>query len=464
MGERVGKMRKFPPLGSGRVTWVDDASGIETMRTAVLDPSTRTTRRPLRRPLRRRRRRGARRAVGGGSGRGVASAQALAGGAAAGGDARRGVSRGRGVADATRRRRDDRYDRYDRYDANAEAFDAFLRDLLDAPDVVRLGFGFEYDLSRLRRGYAGRLSSLERRREAQTTTTDENRVNEFGETGHALGARVVDVKALALCAFPDKQKLARVGLATLVASVLGAYVDKTEQCSDWERRPLTTDQVDYAAADAHVLTVLFDRCFNHAPAAVAEALADPAAPLARAPGRTEADERTRSRTGGGEEETRRRGEERPPRSRPAGGIRVRRAGGAAAAPRRGSLGGRRHVRGTEAGGGGVRRRRRRRKRPGRRRRRVRRLSRALRQRGADEPAVRERVLGRGGPGFESHVARGRDVVVPGRRRPEGDRVRARGRSDGGLRPRRGIRKVVSRRKLLCCFCGPRRERTRASGG
>ena len=112
--------------------------------------------------------------------------------------------------------------------------------------------------------------------------------------------------ALALCAFPDKQKLTRVGLATLVASVLGAYVDKTEQCSDWERRPLTTDQVDYAAADAHVLTVLFDRCFNHAPAAVAEALADPAAPLARAPGRTEADERTRSRAWRGEEETRRR--------------------------------------------------------------------------------------------------------------------------------------------------------------
>ena len=90
---------------------------------------------------------------------------------------------------------DDRYDRYDdRYDENAEAFDAFLRDLLDAPDVVRLGFGFEYDLSRLRRGYAGRLSSLERRREdANDEDSDERRVNEFGETGHALGTRIVDV-------------------------------------------------------------------------------------------------------------------------------------------------------------------------------------------------------------------------------------------------------------------------------
>ena len=56
-------------------------------------------------------------------------------------------------------------------------------------------------------------------------------VSEFGETGHpVLGDAVVDVKAVALCAFPGKQKLVRVGLATVVSSVLGAYVDKTEQC------------------------------------------------------------------------------------------------------------------------------------------------------------------------------------------------------------------------------------------
>ena len=287
VGERVGKMRKFPPLGSDAVTWVDDARGIDAMRTAVLDPSTRTRDRYDRYDDR-------------------YDGAAPDAPWVVGLDAEWRPHKHSPVAllqVATRdeaflvdvaslMRRDDRYDRYDRYDANAEAFDAFLRDLLDAPDVVRLGFGFEYDLSRLRRSYAGRLSSLDRKRADDDDDSDENRVNEFGETGHALGARVVDVKALALCAFPDKRKLARVGLATLVASVLGAYVDKTEQCSDWERRPLTTDQVEYAAADAHVLTVLFDRCFNHAPDAVSSALADPAA-------LREADERTRSRTGGG---------------------------------------------------------------------------------------------------------------------------------------------------------------------
>ena len=315
-GERVGKMRKFPPLGSDAVTWVDDAIGIRAMRAAVLDPSTRTRDdryddryddgaapdapwvvgldaewRPHKHSP-------------------VALLQV----------ATRDEAFLVDVASLMRREVDDAGGDAGG-DADAEAFDAFLRDLLDAPDVVRLGFGFEYDLSRLRRGYAGRLSSLERRR----VSGDEDRVNEFGETGHALGTRVVDVKALALCAFPDKRKLARVGLATLVASVLGAYVDKTEQCSDWERRPLTNDQVDYAAADAHVLTVLFDRCFNHAPAAVAEALADPAAPLAKPPPRTEADERTsrsKRRDGdvsvaGAERSDGRRRAGRVPRSNPA---------------------------------------------------------------------------------------------------------------------------------------------------
>ena len=302
VGERVGKMRKFPPLGSDAVTWVDDARGIDAMRTAVLDPSTRTRDRYDR--------------YGDRYDGAAPDAPWVVGLDAEWRPHKHSpvallqvATRDKAflVDVASLMRRDegnDRYDRYDRHDANAEAFDAFLRDLLDAPDVVRLGFGFEYDLSRLRRSYAGRLSSLDRKPADDDDDSDENRVNEFGETGHALGTRVVDVKALALCAFPDKRKLARVGLATLVASVLGAYVDKTEQCSDWERRPLTTDQVDYAAADAHVLTVLFDRCFNHSPDAVSSALADPATPLARAAGAREADERTRSRTGGGKKKKR----------------------------------------------------------------------------------------------------------------------------------------------------------------
>ena len=47
-------------------------------------------------------------------------------------------------------------------------------------------------------------------------------------------------------------------LRTVCASWLRAQLDKAEQCSDWDRRPLTEAQVAYAALDAAVLLRLRD--------------------------------------------------------------------------------------------------------------------------------------------------------------------------------------------------------------
>ena len=150
-------------------------------------------------------------------------------------------------------------------DAFAEALNRFLDDLFARRDVVKLGFGLEHDLKRLRRSFPESLSCV---------------------AEPALLCRrdgFVDVRTLCLLAFPEKLKLKKTSLAVTVASVLGAYVDKTEQCSDWARRPLSLSQIEYAAADAHVLIVLFDRCAHQAFEQVAEALSDPEAPLARPP-------------------------------------------------------------------------------------------------------------------------------------------------------------------------------------
>lgn len=47
-------------------------------------------------------------------------------------------------------------------------------------------------------------------------------------------------------------------LSSICEEVLGVRLSKDLQCSDWEQRPLTDDQITYAAADAHCLLAVFD--------------------------------------------------------------------------------------------------------------------------------------------------------------------------------------------------------------
>lgn len=49
------------------------------------------------------------------------------------------------------------------------------------------------------------------------------------------------------------------GLADTVAQVLGCELDKAMQCSAWSERPLSEEQLQYAAKDAAVLHELYER-------------------------------------------------------------------------------------------------------------------------------------------------------------------------------------------------------------
>jgi ATP-dependent helicase Lhr and Lhr-like helicase len=49
------------------------------------------------------------------------------------------------------------------------------------------------------------------------------------------------------------------GLAAVCGRELGVAIDKTEQVSDWTRRPLSERQLAYAALDAEVLLQLYER-------------------------------------------------------------------------------------------------------------------------------------------------------------------------------------------------------------
>ena len=104
----------------------------------------------------------------------------------------------------------------------------------DEPPIV-LGFGLAEDLRRAARSWPASL-------------------------GRALAAIPRAVCLQMLCASSLKpgsnQQPALPGLSATAARFLGAPLDKTETCSDWNRRPLSSAQTEYAAQDARVLVRL----------------------------------------------------------------------------------------------------------------------------------------------------------------------------------------------------------------
>jgi len=70
---------------------------------------------------------------------------------------------------------------------------------------------------------------------------------------------VIDLHSVSRNVYAGSAKSFMSSLQKMVAVLLDKRLDKTEQCSNWENRPLTDSQIDYALLDAAVLPSLLRR-------------------------------------------------------------------------------------------------------------------------------------------------------------------------------------------------------------
>ncbi|XP_024169754.1 uncharacterized protein LOC112176163 isoform X2 [Rosa chinensis] len=120
-----------------------------------------------------------------------------------------------------------------------DVLDGCLTRIFQSPKILKLGYAFVYDARHLADSY-GELNCF----------------NHY--------QMLLDIQHV----FKEQGG----GLSGLVQKILGVGLNKTRRNSNWEQRPLTPNQLEYAAIDAAVLLHIFDRVCSHSQTADGERL------------------------------------------------------------------------------------------------------------------------------------------------------------------------------------------------
>uniref|UniRef100_UPI00358FCF42 exonuclease mut-7 homolog n=1 Tax=Myxine glutinosa TaxID=7769 RepID=UPI00358FCF42 len=156
----------------------------------------------------------------------------------------------------------------------------FLQRIFSSTDVLKLGYSLSGDLKNLTRAYpflAPALKNLERlldlellhkqlldlglSLEIPSSTFDGSLQAENWEYDLATEPSCPSLKTRSVCRADER------GLSSLVCQTLGWPLDKRQQLSNWEQRPLTTAQKAYAAADAYCLLEVYKSLMEKAASA-----------------------------------------------------------------------------------------------------------------------------------------------------------------------------------------------------
>ncbi|TYI46876.1 hypothetical protein E1A91_D13G134600v1 [Gossypium mustelinum] len=120
------------------------------------------------------------------------------------------------------------------YNDVPDVLDNCLTHILRSPRILKLGYNFHCDVKQLAQSY-GDLECFK------------------------CYNMLLDIQNI----FEDP----RGGLSGLAEKILGAGLNKTRRNSNWEQRPLSQNQLEYAALDAAVLIQIFYRVCDHSHAA-----------------------------------------------------------------------------------------------------------------------------------------------------------------------------------------------------
>jgi hypothetical protein len=161
-----------------------------------------------------------------------------------------------------------------------------LSDVLEAvlgdADIIKVGFGLKYDFKRLVESYPwmpcfaapAEQDEEEKKAEEQGKDGNDNESEEFDNRvpkTPSLPIRSVPIRShidallLARSAGDGQTSYKRLGLSSVCRLILGKAVDKSEQTSDWGTRPLTQDQMYYAAADVTCLVDIYNAIIARRP-------------------------------------------------------------------------------------------------------------------------------------------------------------------------------------------------------
>ncbi|EGT44429.1 hypothetical protein CAEBREN_01896 [Caenorhabditis brenneri] len=185
-----------------------------------------------------------------------------------------------------------------------ECYNLVLSYLFWTPEIIKIGFQFAEDLHQLRAAFrncavlykpnqvicVGKLimdmmdeigkldNSEEFKRDYLPFLTLEDTILSTGGGGGGKGDTSID-ESISNESIDDspgtsssepkesqkkedsvKQQFLNKGLSFLCEKLLGRPLDKTEQCSVWDRRPLRNLQLRYAAMDAYCMLLLYEKC------------------------------------------------------------------------------------------------------------------------------------------------------------------------------------------------------------